>query len=149
MVLKRSEESLQRKQTSPTSALSRRGHGGKQRVLNVLPASGRKILREVGLTGCGFGSVVLVAPGPASQLRNSTLQCKLKSLIPTVCQRGFVVCFFLNPTVGHRSQVFSWLLLSCCQFRAGGVGKSVCLTHTSFKYMQGSIVSKMQELGTF
>lgn len=30
----------------------------------------------------------------------------------------------------------------------GGKWKKLCLTHTSFKYMQGSIVSKMQELGT-
>lgn len=93
MVLKRTEESLQRKQASPTSAFSRTGHGGKQWVLNELPASGTKILREVGLTGCGFGSLVLVAPGPANQLRNSTLQCKLKFLISTVCQRGFAVWF--------------------------------------------------------
>lgn len=31
---------------------------------------------------------------------------------------------------------------------SSGGGESMCLTHTSFKYMQGSIVSKMQELGT-
>lgn len=50
-------------------------------------ASYRKILRELSSTDCGFGSVVPVALSPANQLCNSTLQCKLKFLIPTVCQR--------------------------------------------------------------
>jgi len=109
-------------------------------------ASYRKILCKHGPTDCGFGSVISVALSPANQHCNSILQCKLKFLIPTVRQRGLFI-FFLNPTVGHRSQAFSWLLFCCCQFRAGG--GCVCLTHTSFKYMQGSVVSKMQKLGTF
>lgn len=121
-------------------------------------ANYRKLLRELSPRDCCFGSVASFMTRPVNQLCNRMLLCKLRYLIPTVlCQRGcflflvfcFVVLFFSpNPTVGHRSKLFSWLLFSCCQFGAGGKWKKLCLTHTSFKYMQGSIVSKMQELGT-
>lgn len=64
---------------------------------------------------------------------NRMLQCKLNRFLYQ--QYVTQVFKFLNPTVGHRGQVLSRLL---CQFRW-------CLTHPSFKYMQGSIVFKRQK----
>lgn len=93
-------------------------------------ANYRKLLRELSPTDCCFGSVASFMTRPVNQLCNRMLLCKLRYLIPTVlCQRGcflflvfcFVVLFFSpNPTVGHRSKLFSWLLFSCWQFGVGG-----------------------------
>lgn len=129
MVLKCTVESLQKADfnicSSPQRTQGKTASTERKEERESQSASYRRILRELGPTDCGFGSVVPVALSPANQLCNSTLQCKLKFLIPTECQRGLFF-FFLNPTVGHRSQVFSWLLFSCCQFR--GQKKKKCVS---------------------
>lgn len=91
---------------------------------------------------------------PVNQLCNRTLLCKLKYLIPTVWRQRACFLFFFVLLVFFFSQI-QQLVAEVNDFHgsysavtSSGGGESMCLTHTSFKYMQGSIVSKMQELGT-
>lgn len=152
MFLRSTEERLQK--IWPTSTLSSRGRGGKQWVLNLrkedLKSAGcRKILRELAPAHwVGLGSVVPLVLSPVNQLHNSTLQCKLKFFIPTVCQRGlFIFVFWIQQLVtevkcfyGSFSAVASW----------GGVEIKMCvwLIHLS-STCKAQLFPKCRSLGSF
>lgn len=129
MVLEWTAEILQKADftnigSQPQRTQKKKVSNGRREEKKSQSANYRMILWELAPTDCGLGSVVPLIVSHTNQLCNRILQRKLKFLTPTVCQRVVVCFFFLNPTVGHRSQVFSWLLFSCCQF-GGQRGKCV------------------------
>lgn len=111
-----------------------------------VPATEKSFGNWVQHTEFGFGSVVPLVLSPTNQLHNRTLQCKLEFFIPTVCQRGLFIFVFWIQQLVTEVKCFHGSFSAVAR---GKKNKNVCLTHTSFKYMQGSTVSKMQELGTF